>query len=151
MTPRFLAVLSALAFAGAGPASAACQFQKIAEAPVTMEGLRPTIMAKINGQDAKFLVDTGATFGGVTAETAARYGMKHSIAPFGMTVQGVGGVKRDAQAVAAETFTFAGVGFRNTDFLLLGRIGGDAIAPGLAQQYRRFGLAPDDAPAAANS
>ncbi|HEX2818460.1 MAG TPA: aspartyl protease family protein [Phenylobacterium sp.] len=136
MTPRVLAsaaALSVLAFARAGPASAACQFQKIAEVPVTMEGLRPTIMAKINGQDAKFLVDTGAFFGGVTADTAAKYGMKRSIAPFGMMVQGVGGVKRDVQAVAAQSFTFAGVGFHDTDFLLLGRIGGGGVAGNIGE------------------
>ena len=36
-----------------------------------MDGLA-TVMAKINGQDAKFLVDTGAFFGGVTPERVAR-------------------------------------------------------------------------------
>lgn len=117
----------------AGSAAAECKFQKVAEAPVTMEGLRPTMVAQINGQDAKFLIDTGAFFGGVTPETAAKYGMKHSIAPFGMTVQGVGGQKRDIQAVAAENFTFAGVGFRNIQFILVGRIGGDGIVGNIGE------------------
>jgi tetratricopeptide (TPR) repeat protein len=119
--------VSAAAALAAGPASAACQFQKIAELPVTMDGLQPSIMVKINSQDAKFLVDTGAFFSGVTADSVAKYKMKHSIAPFGMMVEGVGGAKRDIQAVAADTFTFAGIGFRNSDFMVLGRIGGPGI------------------------
>jgi predicted aspartyl protease len=127
-----LAISAAIA-AAAGSASAACQFQKIAEVPVTMDGLRPTIMAKINGQDAKFLVDTGAFFGGVTPEAAARYGMKRTAAPYGMSIQGVGGQKRDLQAVAADNFTFAGVGFRNTQFVLVGRIGGDGIVGNIGE------------------
>jgi tetratricopeptide (TPR) repeat protein len=135
MTHRFLAAaaLSALVLAAAGPAFAACQFQKIAEVPVTMEGLQPTLVAQLNGKDGKFLIDTGAFFSGVTADTVARYGMKKSIAPFGAKVQGVGGVQRDLQAVAAENFTFAGVGFRNTDFILLGRIGGGGIVGNIGE------------------
>ena len=127
------AVALAAAVAAAPAAHAACQFQKIAEIPVTMDGLRPTIMAKINGKDAKFLVDTGAFFSGVTAETAVQYGMKHTTAPYGMMVQGVGGAKRDISAVAADNFTFANVGFRNTEFLVLGRIGGAGIVGNIGE------------------
>jgi tetratricopeptide (TPR) repeat protein len=127
------AALAALALAAAAPAVAACQFQKIAEVPVTMEGLQPTLVAQLNGKDGKFLIDTGAFFSGVTADTAARYGMKKSIAPFGAKVQGVGGVQRDLQAVSAENFTFAGVGFRNTDFILLGRLGGSDIVGNIGE------------------
>jgi tetratricopeptide (TPR) repeat protein/predicted aspartyl protease len=83
-------------------------------------------MAKINGQDAKFLVDTGAVFSAVTEETVAKYSMKRSVAPFGLVAEGVGGAKRDVRAVAADNFTFAGVGFRNTQFMLVGRAGGEA-------------------------
>jgi tetratricopeptide (TPR) repeat protein len=135
MTQRFLAAaaLAALALTAAGPALAACQFQKIAEVPVTMDGLRPTLTAQINGKEGRFLIDTGAFFSGVTADTVAKYGMKKSIAPFGAKVVGVGGVQRDLQAVSAENFTFAGVGFRNTDFILVGRIGGSGIVGNIGE------------------
>jgi predicted aspartyl protease len=130
----------ALAFAAASSVLAAgsvaqadCKFQKIAEVPVTMQGLRPTIMAQINGQDAKFMVDTGAFFGAVSPETVAKYGMKHAIAPAGMMIQGVGGAKRDVRAVAADNFNFAGVGFRNTQFLLMERAGGPGIAGAIGE------------------
>jgi tetratricopeptide (TPR) repeat protein len=130
MTHRVLAAaaLSALALAAAGPAFAACQFQKIADVPVTMEGLRPTIMAKINGQDAKLMIDTGAVFGAVSPETAAKYGMKRAVAPYGATVKGVGRAQRDLRAVAADTFSFSSVGFHDTDFMVVERAGGAGAA-----------------------
>ena len=78
------------------------------------------------------MVDTGADFGGVTADVAAKYNMKHSIAPFGMTVQGVGGSKRDLQAAMAD-ITFSGMGFRNIDFLVVGRIGGGGIVGNIGE------------------
>jgi len=127
------AIAAIVLSATAGSAGAACQFQKITEVPVTMLGLRPTVMAQVNGKDARFLVDTGAFFSGVTPDAVAAYGMKSSVAPFGMMVQGVGGQKRDIRAVAADNFTFAGVGFRNTQFMIVGRIGGDGVAGNIGE------------------
>ncbi len=119
------ALMLAVAAAGAaaGPAWADCKFQKIADVPVVMEGPRPTITAQVNGKDMKFLVDTGAFFGGVTPEASERLGMKRSSAPMGLMVSGAGGQTRDARAVRADSFTFAGLGFRDTEFLVVGRIG----------------------------
>jgi hypothetical protein len=45
MGKTIFALTLAVGTALAGGASAACQFQKIAEVPVVMEGLRPTITA----------------------------------------------------------------------------------------------------------
>ena len=121
-----LAVASALAAAPA--AWADCQFKKLAELPVTMEGMRPTIMTQINGRDAKFMIDTGAFFGAVSPDTAAAYNMRHAAVPPGMQVRVVGGATRDIQAVQADNFTFAGVGFKGTEFMVMGRIGsGDPV------------------------
>jgi tetratricopeptide (TPR) repeat protein len=128
MTRRFIALpLAAAALAAPFGANAACQFQKFAEAPVTMDGLQATAMAKLNGEDAKFRISTGSFFSGVNTDAAAKYGMKHSTAPFGMTIQGVGGSQRAIQAVAADNFAFAGLGLKKTEFLLLDRVGGGAI------------------------
>ena len=50
-----------------------------------------------------------------------------------MMVQSVGGQKRDVRAVAADSFTFAGVGFKNTQFILLGRIGGPGVVGNIGE------------------
>ncbi|MBS0359937.1 MAG: tetratricopeptide repeat protein [Proteobacteria bacterium] len=116
------AALAAGLFAAATAAQADCKFQKIAELPVTMEGMRPVIDIQVNGKNARFIVDTGAFFSGVTDAAGERFAMKHSTAPFGMTASGIGGQVRDVRAMRADTVTFAGVGFRNMDFITLPRM-----------------------------
>ena len=123
-----VALVTLVAAGLAGAAQAECKFQKIAEVPVTMDGMRPTITAQINGQDAHLTVSTGSFFSGVNPEAAAKYGMKRAAAPVGMEVRGIGGATRSIQAVSAESFSFAGMGFHHTEFLLADRLGGGPIA-----------------------
>jgi tetratricopeptide (TPR) repeat protein len=120
--------LSALALTAPRASAAACQFQKIVEVPVTMEDLRAHVSAKINGKDATLTVDTGASFSNVSEEAAARYGMKPTAAPMGLVIHGVGGGQRDARAVQAQDFSFAGAQFHNIEFLLGGRVGEPGVA-----------------------
>jgi tetratricopeptide (TPR) repeat protein/predicted aspartyl protease len=133
MTARSLfLVLSAAALAAASPALAECKLQKAAEVPVTMQGLRPVVAAKINGQDTRFIISTGSVFGGVSDEAAARLSMKKSIAPFGMTVRSLGGQSADARAVEAD-LTFAGAQWKNMQFLVGGRAGTGDVAGVIGQ------------------
>jgi hypothetical protein len=39
-----------------------CDLGKLGEVPIAMEGLRPFLTAQVNGKDAKFLLDSGATY-----------------------------------------------------------------------------------------
>ncbi|HEY2356944.1 MAG TPA: aspartyl protease family protein [Phenylobacterium sp.] len=123
MVPRFLiGSLAALTLAcAASQATADCKFDRLVEVPVTMDGLRGTVATKINGHDATFGIDTGAFFSVVATEAVAQFGMKKSAVPFGMTVRGIGGGERDAEAAIAENFTFAGAGFKDIEFLAGGR------------------------------
>jgi tetratricopeptide (TPR) repeat protein/predicted aspartyl protease len=114
-------------------AQADCKFQKIAEVPVTMDGLRPLVTASVNGHDATFLVSTGSFFSSVSPEAAERFGMRKSTAPFGLEVTGLGGVSRDAHAVMADSFIFANAGLKNIQFLVAGGSGGGRAAGGLGQ------------------
>src|SRR5579864_4284175 len=59
MRAVLLSIVAAAAAALAGPAGAGCTLAKVAEFPITMQGLRPTVPAKINGREATFLLDTG--------------------------------------------------------------------------------------------
>jgi len=118
-----IGLLAGLAFAAAASQAAAdCKLQKIVDVPVTMDGLHGTVPAQINGHDTRFTIDTGAFFSVVGSDAAAQFGMRKSSVPFGMVVRGVGGSERDASAVTADTFTFAGAGFKNIQFLTGGRV-----------------------------
>jgi tetratricopeptide (TPR) repeat protein len=129
---RTLAIsLVALGMAAASPAGAACVFGKVAELPVTMRGLRPTVTGKINGHDAVFMIDSGAFFSMMSEEAAARFGMKPTVAPFGMRVKGVGGGSAAVKVARAQVFEFAGAPFKNVDFLLGSRVGGEGEIVGL--------------------
>jgi hypothetical protein len=68
-----------------------CTLARVAELPVTMLGLRPTVHAAINGTDALFIADSGAFFNTLTPAGAAQLQLRLDAAPFGFYVTGVGG------------------------------------------------------------
>jgi tetratricopeptide (TPR) repeat protein/predicted aspartyl protease len=107
--------------------AAACQFQQLAQVPVTMQGLRATVRAKINGHDTTLMIDSGAFFSTISTQAAADFAMAPTAAPFGLRIRGVGGGERDAKAVRAAEFNFAGAPFKNADFLVADRVGGGGI------------------------
>ncbi len=114
----------AAAFA-ASSAQAECKFIKKAELPVTIDNLRAMVDAKINGKDTKLMIDSGAFFSNVTDEAAKAFEMKPTPAPFGLEIVGIGGNRRDAHAVKADTFVLGNsMSFRNIEFLVGGRVGG---------------------------
>ena len=115
---------AALALAAAAPAQAACTFGKVAELPVTMRGLRPTVTVKINGHDAVFIVDTGAFFSMVSDEAAQKFGMKPTMAPPGLRLRGVGGGEVAAKVARAQEFRYADTAYKNVEFLMGARLGG---------------------------
>src|SRR5689334_18974839 len=136
MTSIWAAATAAVVLAAAGQAAAAdskCQLVKMLEVPVTMDGLKSTIPASVNGRETHFMVDTGAFFSVMTTDAAERFGLKKSVAPFGMSVRGLGGTERAAEAVRADTFSFAGAGFKNIQFLVGGRMGGTDVSGVIGQ------------------
>ncbi|HEY5070801.1 MAG TPA: aspartyl protease family protein [Caulobacteraceae bacterium] len=110
------------AFLWSGPALAACVLGKIAELPVTMDGLRPMVAAKINDADALFIADSGAYFSVLSPASAARFGLILRPAPANWTMAGAGGPVR-IWVTTAKRFTLVGVTFPNVDFI----VGGSAF------------------------
>jgi tetratricopeptide (TPR) repeat protein/predicted aspartyl protease len=118
---------------------AACQLAKIAELPVTMSNSKPLITAKINGEDARFIADSGAFFSMITEASAAEFKLKLSPAPFGLYVKGIGG-SIDPSIAIVKVFTFAGVPVRNVKFLVGGSsVGGPDNVGVLGQNVFRLG------------
>jgi tetratricopeptide (TPR) repeat protein/predicted aspartyl protease len=122
--PVAIAALALAASFAASDAGAACHLAKYFDLPVDMEGRSAIVTTKINGQDARFEVDTGAFFSMVTPDAAARFKL-HGIPMMGLMIEGVGG---DATASAAEAteFNFAGVPLKRVQFI----VGGRQFAPG---------------------
>jgi tetratricopeptide (TPR) repeat protein/predicted aspartyl protease len=109
-------VASALVF-GARAEAAECKLGKIADLPVTMSDLTPTVSAKINGADTKLIADTGAFFSILTPQGTAKFHLKVGPAPFGLVLEGVNG-QAQTELTTVDTFTVMGAPFRHTDFLV---------------------------------
>jgi predicted aspartyl protease len=117
----FAAAAAAIGIAaGTGAEAATACLSKLAEVAVVMEGLAPIVEAKVDGQPLKLVLDTGNFYTMVSAQAAARSGMKVRDLPFGMNVNGIGGVA-DAHLGRATTFSFAGVDLPNRDIVVAGQ------------------------------
>ena len=102
-------------------ADAACKREAL-DLPVTITGSRPTITAKVNGMDARFIVDSGAFFSMISAAAAEEFKLKTSLAPPGLRVSGIGGDTVPLVATV-KTFTLANVAVPHVEFL----VGGSAV------------------------
>lgn len=108
-----LALLAAPDAAGA----AGCTLQKIADLPVTMSGMNATVSAQIDGQDARFFIDTGAMVSVLNPASAARFGLKLGPLNPRIHIQGVTG-EVNAHVTTVKTLTFLGVPFPDLDFVV---------------------------------
>src|SRR5690349_13990014 len=98
-------------------ATAGCKIGTIAELPVTMNGTRPMITAKINGEEARFIVDSGAFFSLISGPSAAQYKLPTEPAPFNLMLEGIGGASR-AMVTTVKEFTLAGVPIKRVQFVV---------------------------------
>jgi tetratricopeptide (TPR) repeat protein/predicted aspartyl protease len=94
-----------------------CKVGRIAELPVTMNGLRPMVTAKINGVDAQFLADSGAFFSLISPASAEEYQLTSS--PTNVVIRGIGGSSM-ARVTTVKEFTLAGVPIHNVQFAVGG-------------------------------
>jgi len=121
---RVLALLAwaASMFAATG-AAAACRLEGFAAIPVTMMGMRPTVHVTLDGQDAVFLIDTGAFASVLSPAAASRYHVRvYSRAR--TDVEGVGGAE-SAQFARVEYVQLGGASFYDTPFLVAEGLGRD--------------------------
>jgi tetratricopeptide (TPR) repeat protein len=88
-----LAAAAGLGLAVNSPAWADCKLNQIIELPVTMVGSRPTVTMYINGQPAKFMIDSGSWTSMIDTTAATALGLKPVKVDDNPTgsVRGVGG------------------------------------------------------------
>jgi predicted aspartyl protease/Tfp pilus assembly protein PilF len=114
---RAAAIVANLVFISSAMAEGTCNLGRVGEVPVTMEGLRPLLTAQVNGKDAKFLLDSGATFSTMSTAEAADFGLKLTVSAW--TVSGVGGKTR-TWLTKVQDFAFLGATFHDVQFLVTG-------------------------------
>ena len=92
-----------------------------------MAGTRPLIAAKINDQEARFVLDSGAFYSMISAASAAEFNLKLKQGPFGLRIEGVGG-SVTAQVANVKDFGIAGAHIHNVEFLVGGsEVGGAGL------------------------
>jgi tetratricopeptide (TPR) repeat protein/predicted aspartyl protease len=84
-----LAAVAGLGLIMGSPAWADCKLNQIMEMPVTMVGSRPTVTLLVNGQPARFLVDSGSWASVIDSTAAKALGLK--LAKTDTKSRGVGG------------------------------------------------------------
>ena len=126
---RTLAAVCAaiMALGVGGQALADCKLSRLAELPVTMRGHEPLITLNVNGQDARFIVDTGASWSTMSPGFAAKYGLSLGPAPFNMIMRGVGGSTMNISLGTARDVTFADFALHQVQFIVTDKgFGGEA-------------------------
>jgi tetratricopeptide (TPR) repeat protein/predicted aspartyl protease len=101
---------------GAAQAAPACKLSRLAELPITIAGVRPTVPVKINGHEAPFIIDSGAELGVLSLAWAQRLDV-HATNGQDRALSGVGGTQR-ARHATIDRFDLAGLPLRRMDFFL---------------------------------
>jgi predicted aspartyl protease len=109
-----------------GANSAGCKIEGLAQIPVTMQGSKPLVAAKINGRDVKFMVDSGAFYSVLSPASAEAMNLPKELAPAGFMLKGVGGISQPMIARVGE-FGLGGGIVNNLEFLVAGSSFGDAV------------------------
>jgi predicted aspartyl protease len=110
-------------------ANSGCEISKYGELPVTMLEGRAFVSATINGEDAKFIVDSGAFFSSLTRGSADKFKLRLRSLPGQMQIQGIGGTAV-AELTTVKAFSLPGLHgapLKDVDFVVLGnRISAEA-------------------------
>jgi tetratricopeptide (TPR) repeat protein/predicted aspartyl protease len=101
--------------------------------PVTIEGTRPVVAAKFNGESVRLLVDSGASFSMISSSVVEQFKLGTSMAPFGLTLRGIGGTTAPSVATV-KVFTLGNVDIPNIKFLVSGNEVGTSAGVGLIGQ-----------------
>jgi tetratricopeptide (TPR) repeat protein len=96
-----------------------CRLKDYGTLPVEMVDAQATTMAKINGSDARFFLDTGAFFNNLSRASALSLGLKLRPAPSWFHISGVGGTA-DAQFAQVKDFGILDTTFHDVGFIVGG-------------------------------
>jgi tetratricopeptide (TPR) repeat protein/predicted aspartyl protease len=106
----------------------------VLDLPVSISGTRALVDSKINGQNVRLMVDTGAFFSMISAAMAQELKLRVGPAPYGLTVRGIGGNTVPSVATA-KVFTIANADIPNVEFLVGGSEAGGGSSGVLGQNF----------------
>jgi len=92
-----------------------------------MEGLRPVVVAKLNGVDVRFVLDSGAYFSTLTETVVAEYKLRARSAPSGVAEVGIAG-GRISTLATVQTFTLGAYPIHNMEFFVGAPYFGNGVA-----------------------
>lgn len=120
-----------------------CKLNRLAVVPVTMDGLRPTVEAQINGSPALFTLDSGAFWSMLSPASAQQYALRldYKRVP-GLYVKGIGGnagigSNSGIAVTTVKTFTVFNTPYHNMDFIVGGSEPGQGTVGFLGQNLLR--------------
>jgi tetratricopeptide (TPR) repeat protein/predicted aspartyl protease len=120
-------------------ASAECKIERLLLMPLTMVGTQPLVTVKLNGMDARLLVDTGSVFTLVSPEAAKRAGLIIGMAPDRLWLQGIGGSVRPGLAMVKE-FGIGSQTIKRVEVLVYGdRLSRNGVDGILGQNFLHLG------------
>ena len=140
MRVHHLGCITAVAafFASTTALAGGCQLQQLAVLPVDMQGLRPLVSAKIDGADARFLLDSGSFFSTISRDAAAQYHLPlTSIGNDNAYVIGLGG-NETAKLATVKDFDFLGMSLHKVPFLVFDQGAGSDIVGLIGQNVLRI-------------
>jgi predicted aspartyl protease/tetratricopeptide (TPR) repeat protein len=112
----WLAIILALPLLSRAGAEEQCHILRSPPIPVSMVDRQPVISAKLNGVDARFMVDTGSSFQILYPSAAAQFKLRLRWAP-GLYTLGVGGYDRP-NVTTVERFALGSIQVPNVQFLV---------------------------------
>ena len=115
----FVSLVGWWADAPAIAGTAKCKLAEIVEFPITMSGLRPMLNAKINGNDIRLSLDSGAFYSMISPASAAELKLHTYPAPPSFYVEGIGG-RIHVDVANANSFYLNGVSLHHVDFIVGG-------------------------------
>jgi tetratricopeptide (TPR) repeat protein/predicted aspartyl protease len=129
------ALAAAVGLSLASHADGACVLTRIADLPVTLDGLRATIPAKINGDESVFTVDSGAFYSMMSRAQATEHHLSLFTAPpFFAEVEGFTG-GADVSIATVKQFTLGKAVYPNVDFMIGGSETGQDVVGILGQNF----------------
>lgn len=137
--PHLGCMVSLVAFSlSAATAAANCQLQQLATLPVDMQGLHPIVSTKINGTEARFMLDSGAFYSTIWRDAAVQYHLRvGSVLGRSYYVRGAGGVQQ-AWVTTPKSFEFLGVPLHNVQFLVVDQSVVSSTVGVIGQNVLRF-------------